>query len=280
MKTRNPRFLLIGMPVALMWTLAANAVPISIEFTGTVRETTRNSGGMFEYDPSRNGQTVSGFFLIETEGFERTEHILSGSSHIQFRSAATPNLVAAGVSIGGVTYDMSIYPADFGGISLIDGAPPPEDCSAGCSWTPDQFSISSSTTEGFPRQFVDGEFQARSLHLGSFDDRPTWDPLFGTYLDFSERYYTPVDLVSLPLMWVSSSFSESAVTCSSAEQRCRTTLITTVNFDISDVTRRIVSVPEPGTFGLLAAGLFMAGWRRRSRTPLQGYAPISSHPSQ
>jgi hypothetical protein len=246
---------------------AAHAVPISIEFSGTVRETVRTENGIQSSDSSRNGQSVSGFFLLETEGLERGTFESSFGSTIQYADRETPNLVSAGLSIGGISYDIASFPNTSGFVSFFDGIPP-GDCSGGCAWGPDYFGIVLNSHEPLPIPMSDRQVLSHALAFSSSDSRSVSDPLFGSYLNFEDRDYTPLDLVSLPLMSIFAYFGEAVTVCSISEERCRVTQQVATYFDITDVTRSVVSVPEPGSFGLLSGCLLMltltASRRRRS----------------
>ena len=252
----------------------ANAVPIRIDFSGTVFSSYRfNSNGMATIDPTFLGQSVAGWFLIETEGLARVATSIAPYDQLAFNDVVgAPELVRSGLSIGGADFDVGLYGLDSGGIRYIDSNGPIP-CGPGCSsTTPDQMSFSDSSTQvllgpgnPFP---APGSYLGRSLTLNStaFPD-PFTPNVPMEYIDLSQDF-TALSAMLLELQTsayrgVTGSYGETVTTCVALS--CRTTQSLSLAWDVTTVTRSIIAVSEPATWLLTALSLLGLVTARRRR---------------
>lgn len=250
----------------------ANAVPIRIDFTGTVFSSYRfDANGLATQDPSFMGQSVAGWFLIETEGLARVATSTTQYNQLAFNDVVgAPELVTSGLTIGGANYDVGLYDLDTGGIRYLDSKGPVS-CGPMCSsTTPDQMSFSDASAQRilgpgapFPGP---GNYYGRSMTLGS----TLWpDPVMPApqnYIDLSQDL-NALSSVLLPLQTslyrgVTGSYGETTLACTATS--CRQIQSLSLAWDIKSVSRRIVEASEPATWLLAALSVLgLLGARRR-----------------
>lgn len=252
----------------------ASAVPIRFDFSGTVRETNVFNSGIGSQDHSNDGAAFAVSIIVETDGLTKSTTTAASGVTVSYLDApGAPELVSSSVVINGTAYDVGIYDFDQGGIRFIDSSGPVS-CGVGCAtFTPDQFNISDSSTEILfgPGPFpADGVYRNRSVNINSADpDVGGLNPFnYALMMDYFDLAATddPLSVLTLPLGFLGGSYNEGAFTCTSVPTKhCIGDYNKVTVFTINSVSRSIVSVPEPASFGLLAFGL--AGLAaQRSRT--------------
>jgi hypothetical protein len=254
----------------------AVAVPLRFDFSGTVRETNVFNFGINTPDHTNDGASFTASILIETSGLTKSTSVSSVGTQVQYLDApAAPEWVMSSVMIAGVSYDVGIYGFDRGGISFLDSAgPQPVGCTfPNCSGSaPDQFSVFDSSTESLfglvPSPFPgDGVYRTRSLSLNSSDpDFSPFNPALSMdYFDLTATD-SPLSAVTLPLGFLGGHYSESHLTCTSGPtRRCVGDYNRVTVFSITQITRSIVSVPEPASAALFAFGMLGLAIRRRRK---------------
>lgn len=253
----------------------ANAVPIRIEFTGTVVSSNRLSYDFVQTpEPAYLGQSVAGWFLIETDGLQRVPGGTSAFPALAFNDEpAAPELITSALTVGGNSIDVGLYELDTGSIRYLDSIGPVS-CGPGCSSTPSDrilFTDSSAQTIVDPFQLPSpGTYFGRSMTLFSAARPDPVDPTaISHYFDLSQNL-DALSSMSLPLdpavHTVIGSFSELTSTCVAGS--CRTYSSLALGFDVTSVVRRVVQVPEPGTLSIAVLVILAFGVRQlRQRTP-------------
>lgn len=235
----------------------ADAVPIYLDFTGTVTATSIN-------DAALQGTTISGGFTLETDNLFPLDSSgpVRDISYVQFFPGLTSDPLAY-LNVGGeqLTWIASPYNG-YAGVGFQDA------CTAdGCvpgwsenlSWNANYNGLGSG---------ADGTFSALSLALISSNAIRYPDYPFIEYFDyFDGDDVTALSAVTLPLYDMVGLFAEEQYVCVAGD--CQFSGQRFFNFSIDSVVRgvgeREVSVPEPGPLGLFAAALLgMVLVRRRA----------------
>ena len=241
---------------------AAHAIPITFSFTGTVRGTTIfNELGQGTFDPSHDGEAVSGALVLETEGLLRDLSVRNDGTHLSFFTLDSA-LISTTLSIGGVTYDPGVYARDLGLLSIIDSSGP-QPCGPGCSsLTPDQVVAvhGSTNSPGIFDPTLTGVFDTRSLTLGWHDVEN--NPL--GLIDLSNGF-EPLDVLNIPITTITGVFTQQVETCLNGLCSFTRTVSTGLQFGSLTVGAASTSVPEPGTLSLFLLGLLGAAATRNSR---------------
>ena len=233
------------------------AMPITFEFTGVVesRRTFDAAIGVEEFDSAVVGRSYTAQFSFETDTFlpgllqQDLDHL-----ELVFETPETALSAWSGsLTIDGSTFDLAIFGHDYVRVGFVD--------SQGIDWLtggpstyPDKFFVGVGSIEtdsaGFERQ--------QSLSFVSWDEPGAYVDLEQSFsveraLDFPLRSMTSLSYVSQVL-------DCSLGWCTQASQEVTTFTV--------DSVRRSVSVPEPDTFALFAAGLLITvGSRRRVVAP-------------
>ena len=254
----------------------ASAVPIKIDFTGSVVSSNRFDADLvLTAEPIYLGQSVTGWILIETEGLQRVPGGTSAFPALGFNDVpAAPELITSSLFIGGTAIDVGLYDVDTGSIRYLDSIGPVS-CGPGCSSTPSDrivFTDSSAQVIVDPLQFPSsGTYFGRSMTLFSAARPSSADPTaISSYFDLSQNL-DAMSATTLPLdpavHTVIGSFSELTTTC--IERSCRTYSSLALGFDITSVVRQVVQIPTPGTLPMamlafLALGANLLARRRSS----------------
>jgi hypothetical protein len=234
----------------------ANAIPITLEFSGAVTSATVGSESWI-------GQMATGRFELETDNFVQFPSPpippqYSWTDLLPFENRPTP--LSASVSIGADAINLNAEGDIYGGIHFIDHCTP--DCQGGLF---DNWSISAYTQSfaiGSP--VPDGGYSTSTL---TFRSRPTFDAPPADIFDATTL--APVDILTLPLMEIYGYYNSWQYFCIAGE--CEQTGATMAQFSVDSVVRTAgvtASVPEPGTLGLFVATLAGA-WLIRRRPTLQ-----------
>jgi len=247
--------------------LDAQAVPIVLEFTGTVQQVVFSNGSP---DPSRPesarvGQDFVARFQIESDGLVTYDQVNGVITERWFSSFAPmgPILFSDTLAIGAQTIE-SAYASgtNTGNIVFTDWVRPPD-----CDFFPPQcFGLSDSIDIGHlsydvsPSPGEPSGFPAGPVHTRGLSMEASALEFFSLDSDFG-----PLDLLTVPLPNLSLRFAEQAFECEGGGCSVSDAIFT--QFAVTGVTRSIAttSVPEPGALGLFATGSFLAMLLRRRR---------------
>lgn len=224
---------------------AAHAVPIVFDFTGTVTTSSifTSTGGV--QDNSFNGRAVSGRITVETTGLRPTSSSDSSGLTLGYSDSNMDSLtlIDSELFIGGVSYDVGLYPAAGGSLSAFD--------SSGVSG--DFLALRHYSNE-YPPMPGPGDYHRRDLNLLW---RDAANPL--GLLDLSNGFELFDVLPLLQDLLPYGTYNDTTMSCG-ASGACTNTQVTR-NFSIASLT--VTSVPEPGTLALFALGLLGAAMGRR-----------------
>ena len=241
---------------------SAQAIPLTFAFTASVRETIIfNEFGQATYDPSHNGEAVTGAIVVETDGLLSETFTSNFGTSLIFRQATNSGLFSSALTIGGTAVDVGAYDRDTGSLQIIDSNGP-QPCGDGCSsLTPDQVGVGFRSSN-FPLIFdqpLNGVFLSRSLSLGWSDP----DNQLGL-IDLS-RPFGPLDILNVPIAQAFALFTQQVENC--RDDFCSFGGQTVTNFTIDSlsVTAAAVPVPEPGTLSLFLLGLLATAGNRSRR---------------
>jgi hypothetical protein len=233
-----------AITLALALSGAAQAVPILFEFSG-VAETS---------EADWNGELATGRFLIETDNFSvlpTPPPTVTWTDVLPFD--ARPDAIGASFSIGDDFISLNDAVETYGGIHFTGS------CGACFPGWSEVWAISGNT-QSFPLGGQPGsEYTMSSL---TFNSRGPIETDF-----IPDSGLTPIDILALPLGEVTGAYTSWLTTCAAESGECLTTNYVSVRFQVTSLTRTLVStpVPEPGTLGLLGAALLGVVVRRRSR---------------
>jgi hypothetical protein len=245
-----------------MAAVSAHAVPIVFDFTGTVSYTVDYLNGQSTEDRTLTGQSVVGRITLETDGLvSRTGTHSWGAYSAHLDLLGGPDLITNELSVGGVRYDVDLYPDRYGQLSALDssdeeGAPCP---GLICSLAPDHINIADRSSQ-YLSAAPNSDYFERSLDL-------TWsstaDPL--GLVDLSVPF-DPTTLMSVlaGILPQYGYYEQTTWSCGADVDRCLNTAFTTTMFSVDSLTMHTPSVPEPGTLALFAIGLLGSGVARRS----------------
>lgn len=251
---------------------SASAIPITVAFSGTVQSTEvtvfSNGAGSPTQDPSLNGQAFSAWITIDTDGLVRSQGTDGqGITTLQFNDLASEpaEWTTSGLTIAGVSYDVSMYQRDYGQISVIEYPGPvcTPTTPTTCYDRPDSVNISDRSAEYAVGSAPDGQFQDIRLN---FSLRNLTDP--NGVIDLSQPCEA-LDLLTLALPTVDANFA--SVTRECLNGSCTTAALTNIMFSVSSWAITTPdsavagNVPEPSTLALLAMGLLGTAATRRAR---------------
>jgi hypothetical protein len=225
----------------------ANAVPLYFDFTGNIQDGT--------------GTAISGGFSVETDRLTGSAPTPAHRSWVDFEPANRAESVAH-LAFG----DRNITVPSGTGTSYVvinfyDGCTP-ADCP---NHQFDNFGVFASTVDreivpGFTGTYSSQSFYVASAGITRLPDAPFMEAF--DYFDAAQ--VDPTSIVTLPLFDLIGFFSEDTFDC--VDGACVALgQGTSFSFTIDSVERGVGSrsVPEPGTLGLLGAGLMTALWMRR-----------------
>ncbi len=238
----------------------ANSIPIAFDFTGTVRDRALVdlTAGSRTFDPSAVGQSFTARVVFETDLF--TERSMPTRPTSRVLDIATPTSATAqwnsSLVIGGQSIELAIHDRNYGLVHLTDSLWP-FTCTGGCRADNDVLAIATRSEHFGPLGLSEGRF----FTLVGFEGVNFSSPLSPSYIDLDQ----PFDVASIltyALPNLSLSYSNSTSICEPAGV-CSTRTQDQTRFNITSFTRTALSVPEPGTLGLVMAGLLAAGITRR-----------------
>lgn len=239
--------------IAIAAASLAQATPIDIQFTGTVRQASATTPV---------GTAVAGGFHLETDRFVSTGAPLSGVqySFIDWQPSGLTQPLAY-LSFSGADHELPLYPDNYAMINFADGCQPV--CNPGSS---ENFNIGVFSEQ--PRQAgYTGQLRSTSILLYNLYETPLPDfPYFETYNAFDGAAQSPDDILSLPLSHLDGAYIEGVLDC--VEGVCSQLSYDYFVFDIGSLTRGVAptGVPEPGALGLMALA-FSALFLFRRRAP-------------
>src|SRR5690349_9274211 len=263
---KTPRAALITIVLSAACT-QAYAVPIVFEFTGTItgRYTQVPSGELFS-DDTQNGVAYSASLTIDTElllakpvyndyGYSRVQEYVDP----EFMKPA----VKGSLQLGDEVIDLRPYSRNAGNVAFGDSLGAQGGCNPLClDGVGDSLAINANSRAPeptFPSEGVIGS--SRVLSFGAYEDWDISDPTKNGNL-FSLDGLSVEELVSMPLPNAYLSYSDVYWSCGGSS--CIQAPSTTTTLSIDTLTRRVASVPEPGTLALFALGLIgVAGVRGR-----------------
>jgi hypothetical protein len=235
---------------------AAHAVPIYFDYTGHV------TGGTAD---APIGAAVSGGFNFETDrlvALPVSQRIIYTFTDWQPTGLTEP---LGFMNIDGAGYEVPSLATSYASINFFDG------CNPVCGFPPSEyFSFNATTYDAWTPGFT-GDLRTISLLLyASYETALPDHPFREPYNGFDGATATPLDVLSLPLPYLSGTYLEQIDSC--VDGQCTTTRLVNHNFDVDTVTRGVGprSVPEPGTLALLGAAAIGVFARRRKQSRQQG----------
>jgi hypothetical protein len=238
----------------------AHAIPLVFNFTGSVSSrVTLDTGGNASYDHSLDGQAMSGWITLETDGLVTSSTTNERFDRLTFADSIGDSVewVTSGLTIGGVAYDVGGYQHDYGQLAYLDSNGPTS-CGPNCtSTTPDQWMVLDESRQ-LPNPAPNTRYNTRALSLSVYDALNQ----FG-FIDLSQGF-DALSVLTLPSAYATGLYQENTWFCGSSDscnvQRTSTWLqINSLSISAPP------SVPEPGTLALLAMGIFGTALTRRSK---------------
>ena len=255
MKTRRAALITVLLSAACT---QAYAVPIVFEFTGTItgRYTQVPSGELFN-DDTQNGVAYSASLTIDTELLQ-AKPVYNDYGYSMVQEYVDPEFLKPAVKgtlkLGDEDIDLRPYSRNAGNVAFGDSLGAKGGCNPQClDGVGDSLAINANSRAPLPEFPYEGlSGGSRVLSFGAYEDWNIFDPAKNGNL-FSLDGLSVDALVSMALPNAYLSYSDVYWTCGGTS--CVQAPSTTTTFSIDTMTRRVASVPEPGTLALFALGL-------------------------
>jgi PEP-CTERM motif len=242
------------------------AIPLAFDFSGTVQSRTTYDAvtGSNGVNTAWDGLAFTARMVFETDGFQPGV-LNDGNGWRSLWSPLDGNLpgaMSASLNIGGNEIDVLPFNYNQGYLELSD-TEGYQSCGANCGFgVPDSLLLVARSNLMGPL----GNLQASLFQLNAYQAFVFPDPnsVEYDYVDL-DNPFAASDLLTIALPNLSFSYATSSFDCQ-ALNLCYLQTSETTRFNVTSLTRSnlsATSVPEPGTLGLLAAGLFAAGFGRR-----------------
>jgi hypothetical protein len=258
---KSSRSYLATLAIGVLVTTNANAVPVSIDFTGTV---TQHS--VIDYPPGEQveiwsdvGTTWSAQFLIETDLFGPMQ-TFDGSFSRQGSFAGLPGAVTPSLTIGGVAIDVGRFNTDTSTVRFADSNGLISFPGGGWVIQPDQWIVKFASREITSA----GTTSLSDLTMSFVDYFDAETLLGGTSLLSFDEVTSPLSAVLLPFenpLWYRD--VDYTVENYSCDTTCKVSNLDFWSLGVTSVTRTVHPVPEPSSLALLLAGLGVLVLRRR-----------------
>jgi hypothetical protein len=241
----------------------ASAIPVTFDFSGRIASVViiDVAAGAPTFDFSTAGQAFSAQFIIDTDLFAPAAPPLSDLGDRLAFSSELPGAVNSSLVVNGESIDFAPFSRNRANVSFLDSNGVVS-CGVNCQrLAPDQFSLNLLSEDSTPV----GLSAARALSFGFVAGFAGFDnPEAATsWFDFSPDFGI-TQLATLPLLdslMPNVSLTDFLFACT--EVQCQQTGSRRTQFEVTSATRTVASVPEPGSLGLLAAGLAVAWFTRR-----------------
>lgn len=255
---------LSALAISAALTTTAQAVPVVLDFTGTVAQRSfwDFATGVQTWDPTSSGAAWSARFVIESDAFGPVISNVSEYGRQAYYSGL-PGAVTASLTIGGMPVDVAQFNTDTSTLRALDSAGVlirPD----GWAIAPDQWGVSLRSMEVTSA----GTAAASDLRMSIVEDFLYADETRGTSMFSLDDVASPLALLMLPFenpLWSRDVFY--SVDNFSCGQTCVGVGRDLWSLRTSTVTRTVGStaVPEPGMMALLLAGLAGVFALRRRR---------------
>jgi PEP-CTERM motif len=221
----------------------ANAVPISLEFSGLLS----------------TGERATGQFQFETAGMERFAFPDSVFYSDLLGTGARPSPVLGQYTLGGQTITLNTLPENgYGSVVYNDFCTPVCIPHNSENWSIQLYDQSFPFLQDPPESV----YTYRSMGFISASPFDFSTGLSQDYFDMNA--VTAETVLTIPFREMSGFYQETLVDCTLGE--CQQTIKRSDQFIVDTVTRGTTPVPEPGTLGLLGAGVLgLLAMRRRRR---------------
>lgn len=238
----------------------ASAIPIAFDFSGVVQRRTIYDNGTSTEDLSGQGQSFTARVVIDTSLMTLSQLDTYGGGRSHWQSTDfLPAPSEMSIDINGAPLAVPLYDLNAYSVTALDGRLPPGCPGCGISDSVQLLWRSQQTPPAV------GQQRASTFSFAAFEMSPNSDS--PTYVNLD----TPFDLDSLltiPLPNLELQFGTTIFDCQGVNlcflSYNETTWFTTTAVTRTDLSN--VSVPEPGTLGLLAAALLGVSFGRRRRT--------------
>jgi len=253
----------IFIAVAMASAVPASAIPVTFEFTGTVQSTWDSDfeAGTENHDAGPIGAAFSAQFTFDTDLFGPPESIESEYDHRITYSSQLSGAYASSLVINGTTINLTPFSTNTASVYFTDSRGWLEHEDGSREITPDSWGLSLRSEEITPL----GRTRSNEFGFGFTADIDFEDPTGGPGLFDLSRGIDLDSIATVPMLggFYNRPISIHQSDTFSCAERCQLSGSSGTLMVISSITRSATSVPEPGSLGLLAAGLAGAWFARR-----------------